>query len=105
MTIHRLRQAADALAEVDLTSPATTLALQQLDAVVGLRGTVTEGGLTSIGITCAPCHSAVDDRLAPGIGRRLDGWADRDLNPGVIMILGTGSIRSYRSARRQRSHR
>ncbi len=73
--------------DVDLTSPATTLALLQLDAVVGLRGTLNGDQLTSIGITCALCHSTVDDSLAPGIGRRLDGWANRDLNPGVIIAL------------------
>ena len=74
--------------QVDLTSPATTLALLRLDAVVGLKGKVNdEGGLDSLGITCALCHSTVDDSFAAGIGRRLDGWANRDLNPGVIISL------------------
>ncbi len=76
---------------VDLTSPATTVALLKLDAVVGLEGTVeTVGGvdrLVSVGVTCALCHSTVDDSFAPGIGKRLDGWANRDLDPGAIIAL------------------
>lgn len=76
---------------VDLKSPATTVALLKLDAVVGIKGTVeTVNGvdrLTRVGITCALCHSTVDDSFAPGIGRRLDGWANRDLNPGAIIAL------------------
>lgn len=76
---------------VDLKSPATTVALLKLDAVVGLKGTVeTINGrdtLTRVGVTCALCHSTVDDSFAPGIGKRLDGWANRDLNPGAILAL------------------
>jgi mono/diheme cytochrome c family protein len=76
---------------VDLKSPATTVALLKLDAVVGVRGTVeTAGGvdrLRRVGITCALCHSTVDDSFAPGIGKRLDGWPNRDLNPGAIIAL------------------
>jgi hypothetical protein len=74
---------------VDLADPATTLALLQLDAVVGVRGFFDDTGqsLQSVGITCALCHSDVDDSLAPGIGRRLDGWAARDLNVGAIIAL------------------
>jgi mono/diheme cytochrome c family protein len=76
---------------VDLTSPATTVALLKLNAVVGVKGTVeTVNGadrLTSMGITCALCHSTVDDSFAPGIGKRLDGWPNRDLNPGAIIAL------------------
>jgi mono/diheme cytochrome c family protein/cytochrome c5 len=76
---------------VDLKSPATTVALLKLDAVLGLRGVVTnvEGQdvLTRVGVTCAFCHSTVDDSFAPGIGKRLDGWANRDLNPGAIIAL------------------
>lgn len=76
---------------VDLTDPATTVALLKLDAVVGLKGTVeTVNGqdrLTKVGTTCALCHSTVDDSFAPGIGKRLDGWANRDLNPGAIIAL------------------
>ena len=76
---------------IDLTSPATTVALLKLDAVVGLKGTVeTVNGvdrLARVGITCALCHSTVDNSFAPGIGKRLDGWANRDLNPGAIIAL------------------
>jgi mono/diheme cytochrome c family protein len=76
---------------VDLKSPATTVALLKLNAVVGLKGTVeTVNGqdtLTRVGITCALCHSTVDDSFAPGIGKRLDGWPNRDLNPGAIIAL------------------
>src|SRR5690606_17355247 len=55
------------------------------DAVVGVRGFVENGRLSSIGITCALCHSTVDDSLAPGVGHRLDGWANRSLNVGAII--------------------
>lgn len=76
---------------ISLTSPATTVALLKLNAVVGLKGTVeTLNGtdtLTRLGITCALCHSTVDDSFAPGIGKRLDGWPNRDLNPGAIIAL------------------
>jgi len=76
---------------VDLHSPATTVALLKLDAVVGLKGTVqTVNGvdtLTRVGITCALCHSTVDNSFAPNIGKRLDGWPNRDLNPGAIIAL------------------
>jgi len=73
---------------VDLTDPAVTIALLRNDAVVGLKGQVDDSGqVTSIGITCALCHSTVDDALMPGIGRRLDGWANRDLNVGAILAL------------------
>jgi hypothetical protein len=79
------------LQSADLRSPATTVALLKLGAVVGVKGTVvSEGGqdrLTRVGITCALCHSTVDDSVAPGIGRRLDGWANRSLNPGAIIAL------------------
>jgi mono/diheme cytochrome c family protein len=73
---------------VDLTDPAVTVALLRLNAVVGVKGTVNDAGqLTTVGITCALCHSSVDDSFAPGIGRRLDGWANRDLNVGAIVSL------------------
>jgi mono/diheme cytochrome c family protein len=76
---------------ISLTDPATTLALLELDAVVGVKGTVEEvdgeDTLTSVGITCALCHSTVDDSYAPGIGARLDGWPNRDLDPGAIIAL------------------
>ena len=76
---------------IDLKSPATTIALLKLDAVVGVKGTVTTVNgvdtLTRVGITCALCHSTVDDSFAPGIGKRLDGWPNRDLDPGAIVAL------------------
>ena len=73
---------------VNLDDPATTLALLKLNAVVGVKGTFANNGrLQAIGITCAFCHSTVDDSFAPGIGRRLDGWANRDLNVGAIVAL------------------
>ena len=74
--------------QVDLKDPAVTLELLRLDAVVGVKGSVNDQGqLTSVGITCALCHSSVDNSLAPGIGRRLDGWANIDLNVGAIAAL------------------
>jgi hypothetical protein len=74
--------------QVNLDDPAVTAALLKLDAVVGLRGFFkTDGTLRAAGITCALCHSTVDNSLAPGIGRRLDGWPNRDLNVGAIVNL------------------
>jgi hypothetical protein len=74
--------------KVDLADPATTVALLKLNAVVGVKGVVSDAGhLDSIGITCAFCHSTVDNSFSPGIGRRLDGWANRDLNVGAIVGL------------------
>jgi mono/diheme cytochrome c family protein len=82
-----LRQAL-AAGRVNLDDPATTLALLKLNAVVGLKGFFnSEGTLSSVGITCASCHSIVDDSFAPGIGRRLDGWPNRDLDVGAIVSL------------------
>jgi hypothetical protein len=73
---------------VDLDDPATTLALLKLNAVIGVTGFFQpSGNLRSIGIQCALCHTGVDNSLAPGIGRRLDGWANRDLNVGAIVNL------------------
>jgi cytochrome c5 len=73
---------------VDLTDPAITVELLRLNAVVGVKGTVDDSGqLTSVGVTCALCHSSVDNSFAPGIGKRLDGWANRDLNVGAIVAL------------------
>jgi hypothetical protein len=73
---------------VDLQDPATTLELLRLDSVVGVRGFFDRGGrIASMGIQCALCHSTVDDSLAPGVGKRLDGWANRDLNVGAIVAL------------------
>jgi len=74
--------------EIDLTNAAVTIELLRLNAVVGVRGTVSgTGQLTSVGITCALCHSSVDNSLTKGIGRRLDGWANTDLNVGAIVAL------------------
>src|SRR5215468_1951244 len=73
---------------VNLDDPATTLALLKLNAVVGVKGIFdSNGNLSSVGIECALCHSTVDNSLAPGIGHRLDGWANRDLNVGAIIGL------------------
>ena len=74
--------------QVDLNDPAVTLALLKLNAVVGVTGFFNDdGGLRSMGIQCALCHSTVDNSFATGIGRRLDGWANRDLNVGAIVAL------------------
>src|SRR5262245_4959358 len=73
---------------VNLEDPATTLALLKLNAVVGVKGSFNgDGSLQSVGITCALCHSTVDNSFAPGIGKRLDGWVNRDLNVGAIAAL------------------
>lgn len=73
---------------LDLDSPATTLRLLEADAVVGVKGfRGADGRLASVGIQCALCHSDVDDSFAPGVGRRLDGWPNRDLNVGAIIAL------------------
>jgi len=81
--VQQIRQGA-----VDLDSPATTLVLLRANAVVGLTGFFDASGrLSSIGIQCALCHSTVNDSLAPGIGSRLDGWANHDLNIGAIAAL------------------
>ena len=81
-TVNALRRG-----DVDLNDPAVTLVLLQEDAVVGVKGFFTGNELTSVGITCAFCHSTVDDSFAPGVGRRLDGWANRDLDVGAIVAL------------------
>jgi hypothetical protein len=73
--------------QVDLGDPANTLALLKAGAVVGVTGTFAGARLRSIGIQCALCHSTVDNSLARGIGHRLDGWANRDLNVGAIINL------------------
>ena len=73
--------------EVDLADPASTLVLLKANAVVGVTGFFGEDGetLTAVGIQCALCHSTVDDAYAPGIGHRLDGWPNRDLDVGAIV--------------------
>jgi hypothetical protein len=74
--------------KVNLDDPATTLALLRLNAVVGVTGFFNpDMSIKGIGIQCALCHSTVDDSFAPGIGRRLDGWANRDLNVGAVINL------------------
>jgi mono/diheme cytochrome c family protein len=72
---------------LDVNDPRVTLRLLDLNAVVGVTAKVSGNQLQSVGITCAFCHSTVDDSLAPGIGRRLDGWPNRDLNVGEIVAL------------------
>jgi hypothetical protein len=74
--------------QADLNDPAVTLTLLKLKAVVGVTGFFNDNGsLRSVGIQCAICHSSVDDSFAPGIGNRLDGWSNRDLNVGAITAL------------------
>lgn len=76
------------LAGADLTSPATTVELLRRDAVVGLEADVTaDQHIKRLGITCALCHSTVDNSVTLGVGRRLDGWPNRDLNVGAIVAL------------------
>jgi hypothetical protein len=73
--------------QVNLNDPAVTATLLKAGAVVGVTGFFSGDNLTSIGIQCAFCHSTVDDSIAPGIGRRRDGWPNRDLNVGAIVAL------------------
>lgn len=74
--------------QINLDDPATTVTLLKLGAVVGVIGTVdANNNLTKVGITCALCHSTVDNSFAPGIGHRLDGWPNHDLNVGAIVAL------------------
>ena len=76
------------LEKVDLKSPATTVALLKMNAVVGLQATVDANNhITRLGVTCALCHSTVDNSVMPGIGHRKDGWPNRDLNVGAIIAL------------------
>jgi hypothetical protein len=72
--------------QIDLDDAGVTLALLKNDAVVGVKGFFNpNGSLKSVGLTCAVCHSTVNDAIAPGVGRRLDGWANHDLNTGAII--------------------
>jgi cytochrome c5 len=76
------------LGKVDLKSPATTVALLKMNAVVGVKATVDANDhITRLGVTCALCHSTVDDSVMPGIGHRKDGWPNRTLNVGAIIAL------------------
>jgi mono/diheme cytochrome c family protein len=71
-----------------LTQPATTAALLKAGAVVGVKAQVdAQNHITSLGITCALCHSTVDNSIAPGVGKRQDGWPNRDLDVGTIVSL------------------
>jgi mono/diheme cytochrome c family protein len=76
---------------ISLTSPATTVALLKLNAVVGIKGTVQtvngEDTLVQVGVTCALCHSTVDNSFSDGIGKRLDGWPNHDLDVGAVIAL------------------
>jgi hypothetical protein len=71
--------------QVNLNDPAVTVALIKQNAVVGVKGTFQGNTLTRVGFTCALCHSTVDNSIAPGIGKRIDGLANRDLNVGAIV--------------------
>jgi hypothetical protein len=73
--------------KVNLDDPATTLELLKLNAVVGVKGTFNGDRLRTVGLSCAVCHSTVDDAFMPGVGRRLDGWPNRDLNVGAIISM------------------
>jgi hypothetical protein len=78
---------------IKLNDPATTVELLRLNAVVGVKGNFNAtGALQSVGITCASCHSTVDDSFSPGIGKRLDGWPNRDLNVGAIVSLTDNAL-------------
>ena len=86
------------LVQADLTRPATTVALLKLNAIVGVKAEVdADNHITRLGITCALCHSTVDDAVAPGIGRRMDGWPNRDLNVGAIVAL-SGALSAEQKA-------
>jgi hypothetical protein len=72
---------------LNLDDPEMTLELLRADSVVGVKGFFTNDKLVSVGIRCALCHSTVDDSIAKGIGERLDGWPNRDLDVGRIVLL------------------
>ena len=79
--------------DIKLTEPATTIALLKLNAVVGVKGNFNDAGaLQSIGITCAVCHSTVDNSYTNGVGKRLDGWPNRDLDVGGIISLTDNAL-------------
>lgn len=81
--VRQLRQG-----RVNLDDPAVTLLLLRHDAILGVKGFFNDShNLRSVGITCALCHSTVDDSVIPGVGNRLDGWANRDLNVGEVIAL------------------
>jgi hypothetical protein len=76
--------------QLDVNDPRVTRRLLELNAVVGVVGKVTDDRIRSVGVTCALCHSTVDDSVAPGIGRRLDGWPNLSLDVGKIVALAPG---------------
>jgi hypothetical protein len=80
--------------QVNLDDPAVTIQLLKLNAVIGVIGKVVgaNNNLATIGITCALCHSTVDNAVAPGIGHRLDGWPNRTLNVGAIIALSPAVV-------------
>ena len=89
--------------QVDLDDPKTTLALLKLNSVLGVKGFFNRRGtLRSVGITCALCHSTVDDSLAPGIGKRLDGWASRGSERRSDRLARPQPEADHRRARRRR---
>ena len=76
------------LQKVDLKSPATTVALLKMNAIVGVRAELDANNhIRRLGVTCALCHSTVDNSVMPGIGHRKDGWPNHDLNVGAIIAL------------------
>src|SRR5436189_1677045 len=88
LKVDAARLPAGFLAGGELTGPATTVELLRRDAVVGVEAKVTAARhIHRLGITCALCHSTVDNSVAPGVGRRLDGLPNRDLNVGAIVAL------------------
>jgi hypothetical protein len=73
--------------QLDVNDPKVTRRLLEMDAVVGVSATIAGDRIRTVGITCALCHSTVDNALGPGIGRRLDGWPNLDLDVGGIVGL------------------
>src|SRR5688572_21865781 len=94
--------------QVNLDDPATTVTLLKLNAVVGLKGTVatinSKDTLTRLGITCALCHSTVNNSFAPGIGNRMDGWPNTDLNVGAIIALSPARSEEHTSELQSQSN-
>jgi cytochrome c peroxidase len=79
--LNRLRKG-----QINLDDVGVTLTLLKNDAVVGVKGFFNpDGSLRSVGLSCAVCHSTVNDSVAPGVGQRLDGWANHDLNTGAVI--------------------
>ena len=76
--------------QLDVNDPRVTRRLLEMNAVVGVIGKVADDRIKSVGVTCSLCHSTVDNSLAPGIGRRLDGWPNLDLDVGKIVALAPG---------------